>query len=557
MNIKYYLTPLIRYWWLLLSAAAVAAIVSYIVVSRQPPIYQTRTTLIIGRAVYEANPSGQDLWLTTQLASYYAEIGRRADIQDATMRTLGLSGMPSYTVQALPNNQLLEIIVTDSDPLRAQAVANELAHQLVNRSPINQAEDQDRKQFLNDQINYLEGKIKETLEEINKAEKNLMDLTSARDIAETQGQIAALQTKLSQLQQNYASLISNTQQGAVNTLTVVETAALPSRPIGPNKLITVGLAAAVALIIAAGASYLLEYLDDTFKSPYEVTHALNIPVIGQISDVQAPKSDNSPGPAPRRLPILQELQSLILNRRIVPAAPVREIEGVYTAENPRSLVAETFRSLRINLEFAGINQPVRTILISSPEPAEGKTSIASNLAVVMAQGGRRVIIVDADLRKPMVHRNFNLSNQIGLSDVLLEKMHLHEVIRPWEVKNVSVITSGPLPPNPVDLIESPKFNALLEQLKQWTDVVIIDGPPMVLPDSIALSTKVDGVLVVIRHGYTRKEFARTGLEQLRRVNARILGVVLNRIPRSGTRYGPEGYYGYYEAETKTSPASAR
>lgn len=557
MNIKYYLTPLIRYWWLLLSAALVAAICSFIVVAQQPPIYQTRTSLIIGRAVYEANPSSQDLWLTTQLSSYYAEIGRRADVQDATMKALGLSGMPEYTVQPLPNSQLLEIIVTDSDPLRAQAVADELARQLVNRSPINQTEDQDRQKFINDQIKYLEVKIKETLDEITQAELNLMELTSARQISEAQAQIEALQTKLSQLQQNYATLISNTQQGAVNTLTVIETAALPTRPIGPQKALTVGLAALVAVVIATGAAYLLEYLDDTFKSSYDVTHVLNVPVIGQISEIQSIKAENPAGPAPKRLPLLKALQSLILNRRMVPDVSPEVMEGVYIAGNPRSLIAESFRSLRINLDFEGINQPVRTILISSPEPAEGKTSIATNLAVVMAQGGRRVIIIDADLRKPAVHKSFNLSNQIGLSDVLLEQMHLHEVIRPWEEKNVSVITSGNLPPNPVDLLSSPKFSGILEQLKQWTDIIIIDGPPMVLPDSIALSTKVDAVLVVVRHGYTRKEFARTGLDQLKRVGARIVGVVLNRIPRSGVRYGPEGYYGYYEGESKASRVGLR
>jgi polysaccharide biosynthesis transport protein len=559
MNLKYYITPLLRYWWLLVAALVVATVCSFLVTRRQPPIYQTRTTMVIGQGVYEANPNANDIWISQQLSSYYADIANRQEVRQSTMEALGLNRLPEVSVQALANTQFLEIVVTDNNPRRAQAVANEFANQLIKRSPVSsEMEDQDRQKFINDQVVYLEGKIKETLNEIDQAELKLMDQTSARQIAETQGEITTLQTKLSQLQQNYASLVANTQQGAINSLSVIEPAGLPTTPIGPRKALTIGLSALVALIIAVAAAYLLEYLDDTFKSSEEVLHHLNLPVIGQISEIPYLKAEGVAGAGKKNLALIKNTQSLLLNRRRSPDMPDEQADGIYVAENPRSLIAESFRSLRINLEFEGINQSLRTVLITSPEPSEGKTSIASNLAVVMAQGGKRVILIDADLRRPMVHHFFKLTNLNGLTEVLSEQMYLHEAIRPWEEKNISLITSGSEPPNPVDLLSSEKFTQMIEQLKQWTDIIIVDGPPMILPDSMALSTRVDGVLVVLRHGYTRRDFARNGVDQIRRVGGHIIGVVLNRVPPSVARYySHAAYYGYYEGDRKTSSAVVR
>jgi capsular polysaccharide biosynthesis protein len=203
------------------------------------------------------------VWLTQQLANTYADMAKRRPVRQATMQALGLSWLPGYTVRVIANTQLVEVAVVDTNPQRAQAVANELANQLIRQAPMaSGAETDQRRDFVKSELDDLQVKIKETRDEISKKQSDLANLFSARQIADTQTQIAALQNKLTALQGNYAALIANTAQGAVNTLTVIEPAELPTVPVGPNRLATMALAAAIGLLLAGGAAYLLEYLDD-------------------------------------------------------------------------------------------------------------------------------------------------------------------------------------------------------------------------------------------------------------------------------------------------------
>ena len=159
---------------------------------------------------------------------------------------------------------------------------------------------------------------------------------------------------------------------------------------------------------------------------------------------------------------------------------------------------EAFRSLRTNIEFAELDKPLKILLVSSPGVSEGKTTVAVNLALVIAQTGKRVALVDADLRRPQIHKILNLPNQYGLSDILRKNMKIRAVAQSIEHGKLSVITSGSLPPNPVEVLSSDKMNQILNDLKDQFDTVIIDAPPFILADASVLSSRVDGVLVVIR-----------------------------------------------------------
>ncbi|MGD2156278.1 MAG: P-loop NTPase, partial [Anaerolineales bacterium] len=371
MELSAYLIPLRRWWWLLLASTLVAVVSSFIATINQPPVYQASTTLMIGRVIDDPNPNQGEIYLAQQLAQTYAEIANREPVRNATMQALGLTRLPEYLARALPQTQFIEIAVTDVNPLRAQVVANELANQLVLRSPSGTgSEDQERQQFINDQLNTLQAQIEETQNEIARLQEQLGTLNSARQLQDTQTQINALQAKLSTLQGNYASLLANTQQGAKNTLAVLQPADLPSRPIGPNKSLSILLSAAIGFSLAAGAAYLLEYLDDTFKSPEEITRVLGAPVIGFIGET---RSDGD------------------------------EQDSVYVSKHPRSPIAEAYRSVRANLEFTAVDKSLRTILVASADTAAGKSSVAANLAVVMAQGEKKAVLMDADLRKPSIH----------------------------------------------------------------------------------------------------------------------------------------------------------
>ncbi len=257
MELGAYLKPLIKWWWMILLATVVALVASTLVTIRQPPIYQSRTTLVTGRAVYESNPNTTELNLTQTLAGYYADLAMREPVQNAAMEMLSIKSLPQYSAQLLPNSQIIEILVTDTDPQRAQVVANAMATALIKQTPTQDQSEQDRKAFLEEQLADLEIKIKDTQDEIIKKRDDLKSLTSARQIADAQSAISKLEDDLNSYRAIYSSLLSNTDRGASNTLTILEAANLPRQPIGPNKLMSILLAGALAFAISVGAAYLL------------------------------------------------------------------------------------------------------------------------------------------------------------------------------------------------------------------------------------------------------------------------------------------------------------
>jgi len=511
VEFKEYILPLRKWWWLIVAATLVATVSSFIVTRQQPPIYQAHTTLIVGHAIENPNPTGNDFWLTQQLANIYADIAKRDPVKDATMAALGLTWLPEYTVGVAPNTQLIEIVVVDSSPQRAQAVAGELANQLIQLSPTGaDSESQQRQAFVNGQLNELEVNIKATQDEITKKQDELANLFSARPIADAQTQIAGLQTKLTTLQANYAALLSNTQKSAVNSISIIEPAALPAKPIGPNKPVTILLAAAIGFILAAGAAYVFEYLDDTLKNPDDVRKLLGLTTLGAVPIMEGAKAGNE-------LAVLTSGQSIS---------------------------KEAYRVLRTNLQFAAVECPLGLLLVTSPAPTEGKSLTVANLGVVMAQADRRVILVDADLHRPRQHTLFGLRNTTGLTTALLDTHpNLDGLLQETSVPGLRVLTSGPLPPDPAELLGSTRMRELLARLGEQADMIVLDSPPVtVRADAAILSTQTDGVLLVLDSSQTRREVAKQALTALRQVNARVVGALLNRMPTRGTGYY---YYDHY------------
>lgn len=222
MELKAYFRPLIKWWWLLLAAGLVAAISSGVVMSRQPLVFQSRASLVVGNAVYQANPNAGDLYLNQQLANFYADLVQREPIRNATMQALGMQWLPAYTARTLPQSPVLEIVASDNDPMRAQAVANELANQLIRQSPTNDPESQQRREFVDNQLKIFEAEILQLQQEIVDKQAMLSGLTSARQIADTEADISSLEQKLSDIRSDYASLLTSSDRGAGNSLTLIE-----------------------------------------------------------------------------------------------------------------------------------------------------------------------------------------------------------------------------------------------------------------------------------------------------------------------------------------------
>lgn len=510
MEIKNFVTPLLKWWWLLLLATLVAAGSSFMVVRQQPPEYEASATLMVGRTISDPNPTGNEFYLSQQLTGIYADIAQRDPVANAAMTALGLSGLPSYDARALPNSQFLEIAVIDTDPVRAQAVANELANQLILQSPTgSQQEEVDRQAFVNDQLDYLETKIEETKDDITQKQDELAEMVSARQIADTQQAITALQDKLTTLQANYASLLASTQSGAINIISVIEPAALPQYPIGPNVTMTVALAAAVGFVLAAGGAYLIEYLDDTLKTPEEITRLLDVPVLGTIAEAKELKPNAE--------------------------------EPILVLEQPYSPLTEAFRSLRTNLELAWKDGIPSTILVTSPGPGDGKTTIAVNLAAIMAMAGKRVFLVDADFRRPGVHNFLRIPNRLGLSDAILKDLRPGDVAHVIDDSRLKVVPCGTQIERPAEQLSSVQMLRALARFRDESDVTIFDSPAFLVADSLILASKLQAVLIVIQPGKTRVGEAQDMMEQLKRAEANVLGVVLNRSRRGHSPYYQSDY----------------
>jgi capsular exopolysaccharide synthesis family protein len=274
------------------------------------------------------------------------------------------------------------------------------------------------------------------------------------------------------------------------------------------------LAAVAAFLLISAAVFVVEYLDDAIKDPETVEEVTGLPTLASIERMSGGDGRSA----------IYRLATLLY---------------------PRSAVAESYRALRTNIEFAAIDTPIRSLLVTSAVPSEGKTVTAANLAVVFAQGGRRVLLIDADLRKPGAHEVFGLTNDAGLTDLLRQEGSLvASVVQATEQRGLEILTAGPHPPNPAELLGSQRMRSLLAPLSETYDMLIVDSPPLeVFSDAAILSSVLDGSILVVTVKRGRRAQVRAAREALAKANAHLIGVVLNGLPPKaiadyGRYYGP-------------------
>jgi non-specific protein-tyrosine kinase len=514
MELKQYFAVLKRWAWLILLSTGLAAGISYQVSASLPHVYSATTTLMVGTLLQSANPNGADFSTTQQLAQTYVLLVKREPLLQATVDSLGyqmswqaLAGQINAT--ALPQTQLLQITAVDSSPQRARAIADEVAHQLVLQSPTPAEQQQDKQQeFITTQLAQLQARISDSEDQLTALQTQLALENTALGVQDAQSQITALQQKIATWQGTYANLLNN-KVGRTNTLNVVESASLPTSPVSPNTTITVGTAALGGLVFALAAILLLEYIDDTIKTRQDVERILNLPTLAIVSRARELKEP---------------------------------VDALIKTWQDGSRVAEAYRMLRINLEFTSLRHAVKTIVVTSATVGEGKSTTASNLAITMALAGKQVILVDADLRRPAVHRIFGYSHEVGLTSLLLdEHMATDDVLLDTPVPGLTLLLSGRMPPNPSELLGSEPMRERLQELRAMADVVIIDTPAVLpLSDAPILATQCDGVVMVVDARRTRSDTARQAKANLALVGVKFLGVVLNK-GRLGRAVGAEYY----------------
>ncbi len=506
------LIGIVRAWLpLMVVTALLAGAAAFVVSNFQQKTYESKATLIVGQALSAANPDYTQLLVAQSLAATYAAVAETRPILDSLITDLKLTDAPAdlagrIQVEAPRDSTLLIITAQDADPAQAAAIANGLAQQLIKASPT---------------IRGQEAEFLKSIDADLKATQALIDSTQSRyealsaidkRTAAQEAEWQALEGQLVNLRSTYAALLSFSSASTSNLLTVVEPAEPSTSPVAPRTLLNTLLAAALGLLVVAAIAFVAEQLDDSIKDAEAIEEVAHLATLGSITKMSGDRGR-------------QEMYRLAA--------------FLY----PRSGAAEAFRALRANVEFAAVDAPVRTLLVSSAIPGEGKTVMASNLAIVFAQSGRKVILVDADLRKPGVHKLFNLPNAEGLTSMLRsDAIDLQAASHETEEAYLRVLTTGPLPPNPAELLGSQRMRTVLATLQKSADLVILDSPPLeAVADASVMSSFVDGTILVVDAGRSRRRSVRRARELLERAGARVLGAVLNRAAATS----PSSYTGYY------------
>lgn len=600
MELKLIGQMLRRWSWLLVIGLLVGGGIGYAVSVYQTPEYLAGTKILVMEPLGENGANVNNL-NDKELAETYMQLLTTQPILESVSEKVGQTVKKAQIrVTRVRDTGLLEVSVRDTDAQRAALTANAIVEVLVDyNEALQKSRFSSSEQSLELQVNEIEGELARLESNIEKRSEQTIEeqrLAAEQQKAELEQQIFTLQGEIARLEQDiddltpdvlpntlptpltleqrnqlnekrtqlaqkkfqldlasetyfrlvlpqnaaalaqdptnlqnleqanlelyrqlYSTLLSNYEAVRLarlqNTPNVVqvEKSLPPTVPVQAGPLRNIILGAVIGLLLTGTIAFILEYMDDTLKTPQDIANVLGLPVVGYVvNESGMDKNEGTP----------------------------------YVSANPRSPMAETFRTLRTNLEFASVDKSLKTILVTSPGASEGKTTVATNLAAVMAQANKRVILLEGDLRRPRVHRALGMSNQIGLSDVFRGQMDIRDVARYSKVKDLAVITSGSLPPNPAELLGSARMVQILARLVESASVVIIDSPPFVVADSTVLASKVDGVLLVIQPGKTHAEAAKTMLAQLNRAGAHVVGVVLNRVSRKTS-----SYYGYYRYES--------
>lgn len=507
-----------RRWWLVAAVVLVTAAALLYSFLLQGRLYQASSWVVVKEKPLESSVLEQTI---SELSSQperslqtHVELLRTKEMAKKVVEALQLEMsagelMEKIDVQPVSNTNIIEVRATDRYPERARDIANIYA-----------------------QV-YQEWRRSENVREISKARSEVWSVLQStkdeaidlsRQIEQRFGnQPIPEELKVEQqiaynyyvdLQRIYREL-SISEDLMSGGLEVIADEDVPESPVSPRPVRNGVLAFFLGSILGLGLAFLVDYLDDTIESREEVTRLYEVPVLGEI-------------PRHRELESQQRRSLLVM------------------VSEPKSPIAEAFRALRTNIQYVNYEKKLKTLAVTSAGPSEGKTFVVANLAVSLAEAGHRVLIICSDMRRPALHEFFHLRNEEGLSTVLVGNKSLEECIRDSGKRNLRILTSGPLPPNPSELVGSRRMNEVLAKSKTIADLVLIDTPPtLAVSDTAVLAPRADGVLIVVGMGTSKRDDARKARDLLLQVNSNLVGAVINNVEEARSY----GYYYYYHPET--------
>lgn len=513
-----YLRKLARKWLpAVVALTALGAVVAFIASKAVTPVYQARGEVLVVAGVGQsgsnstADVSVNATEATTTAATLLTSPPLLQSVITSAHLNESISTLAGNVAAAPePNSELVQVSVTDSSPQRAAMIDNAIMAAFVTEIT---KQNTDR---INQASAALQGQIDQVQAQLKQDEQQLATASSDAATALRQ-QIADETALLTPLELNYSAFRASQQQNLA-TVSVATPASAPASPTSPKVMLNTAMGALAGLLFGIGMAALLEYLDQGLKTADDVTERLGVPCLAIVP--------RHPGSARGR------------------PQPADKVAGVN----------EAYRRLRTNLLFASPDSQLRTVVVTSTRAGEGKTQTASNLAVALASSEKSVLLIDADMRRPDLHRVFNRPMQGGMSELIVSvepgaKLRLngaHATSQP----NLTLITSGTIPPNPSELLSSERAALLLRALQKQYDVTVIDTPPLeAVSDALTLAGEATGTVVVLEAGRTNAADAMKTIESLRRVGANVLGVVLNK----AREQRDSSYYYYYREPDTTAP----
>ncbi len=474
--------------------------------------FQVNTTLMVGGSQDTGKAEYLTGFTSDQLSQTFQEIMTVRNVLEPVILKLELdetyqSLLGKIQVTPVQGTKLIRLIVYDNDSARAVLIANTIVEVFLEKIKILLEEPYTaRLTDIQEEIDGLSKQIEETQTEID--ELNASKVQIEMELAEQQ-------SLLTEQRNNYQALLRYYEQSNLaftstsEAIQIVEPAKLPEKALDSNKLMYSALAAILGAMIALSIAFIVEYMNGTLQTPEDINQVLGLTVLGTIGRMST-----------------------------------RE-KGIVIDTHPRSPNAEAFRVLAANIRYSNLVNPRRILMVTSPLAEEGKSIITANLATALALAEMRVMVVDADLRKPQQHQLFGIKQGGGLTSALLDGT-MEGRLKTIEGSGLKLLTSGHLPPNPADMLGSARMVKLLDELRNQADIVFIDCPPIIpVADAMILAPHVDGVLLVLRSNRTQTKAAIEAVEKMRNGGANFVGVVLNAIPRS-KRY----YYYSHETEKK-------
>lgn len=516
--------------WLIALAIVAVSGATYFLSITSPRIYQATAVIEINYGSDPRSDAYASLLVGERAAKTYVEQLRSPQLARDVARALALNVSPeklisSVTVEQVRDTQLIKVSAEGATPEVARSIADQVAEAFIARTEAKQAAQYAvAKRDLDAQISDLEKQISDA----QRAIAALGDPADARNASMPEFarvERTRLETTLSSYQTRYVILLRSAEDFRLamarssDKLSIFAPAELPRSPVRPRIMLNLIIALVSGLVLGLSAAFLLEYLDDTIKGPSEASSALGLTALGSINVLKGVRD------------------------------PLDTMAGVGARKSP---AAESYRILRTNFQFSGLANPHATVLLTSPGPGEGKTTTLANLGVALAQAGKRVILVDTDLRRPRLHKLFGVAREPGFTNLLLNpEMDLDEVLVPVGTNGLRLLPSGILPPNPAEILSSPPVNRIIESLREDVDLVLFDSPPVLsVADTVLLSAALKNVVMIVAGGETRTGAAVQARDELLRTNARILGVVVNKM---ASRRG--GYYYYHRYYSSDVPAS--